>query len=150
MTPRASALDSAAQDSFATPSSSPSSSPSELVGGVRQGHSGRGKHSGGGGSNNKVRPQDKMAFEAHMKGIKGYDKEHLYSARNLTGLQLTFLGTSGGAPTLNRNVTSLALEISVHRSVNETWLFDCGEATQTRLMQVRKNGRKSCGWWLVV
>ena len=83
----------------------------------------------------RERPQDRTAFDAHMKGTSGYDREHLHSARNLTGLQLTFLGTSGGAPTLNRNVTSLALEISVHRSVNETWLFDCGEATQTRLMQ---------------
>jgi ribonuclease Z len=70
-----------------------------------------------------------------LRGINAYDKEHLHSARNLTGLQVTFLGTSGGAPTLNRNVSALALELTLHRSVNETWLFDCGEATQTRLMQ---------------
>ncbi|QDZ26086.1 ribonuclease BN [Chloropicon primus] len=124
---RSSAVD---RDSSSSSSSSPSSSSSGHV--IRQAGGRRNRNDHGGG---KVRAQDKAAFEAHMKGIKGYDKEHLYSARNLTGLQLTFLGTSGGAPTLNRNVTSLALEISVHRSVNETWLFDCGEATQTRLMQ---------------
>jgi len=44
-------------------------------------------------------------------------------------MQLTFLGTSSGAPTKDRNVTAVALR-------NEgTWdLFDCGEGTQHRLL----------------
>ena len=43
-------------------------------------------------------------------------------------MQLTFLGTSAGAPTIDRNVTGLALRIDGH------WdLFDCGEATQQQL-----------------
>jgi ribonuclease Z len=45
-------------------------------------------------------------------------------------MELTFLGTSSGAPTMGRNVTGLALRIDGH------WdLFDCGEATQHRLLR---------------
>ncbi len=45
-------------------------------------------------------------------------------------MELTFLGTSSGAPTVNRNVTGLALRIDGH------WdLFDCGEATQHQLLR---------------
>lgn len=47
-------------------------------------------------------------------------------------MQLTFLGTSAGAPSLQRNVTAIALALS-HRG--ETWLFDCGEATQHQYMR---------------
>jgi len=85
--------------------------------------------------NSRKSRSSSVAVENHLKGISRYDRDYLDSARNLTGLQITFLGTSGGSPTLNRNVSSLALELNMHRSVNETWLFDCGEATQTRLMQ---------------
>lgn len=45
-------------------------------------------------------------------------------------LKLTFLGTSSGVPTKTRNVTALALQISMNR---DWWLVDCGEATQHRL-----------------
>ncbi|MES2900648.1 MAG: ribonuclease Z [Pseudomonadota bacterium] len=46
---------------------------------------------------------------------------------------LTFLGTSSGVPTKNRNVTALALETSLGR---DWWLVDCGEATQHRLQYI--------------
>ncbi len=45
-------------------------------------------------------------------------------------MELTFLGTSAGAPTRHRNVAGVALRIDGH------WdLFDCGEATQHQLFQ---------------
>lgn len=47
-------------------------------------------------------------------------------------LKLTFLGTSSGVPTRNRNVTALALQTSLNR---DWWLVDCGEATQHRLQR---------------
>lgn len=46
---------------------------------------------------------------------------------------LTFLGTSSGVPTKNRNVTSLALQTSLGR---DWWMVDCGEATQHRLQHI--------------
>ena len=45
-------------------------------------------------------------------------------------IDLTFLGTSSGAPSISRNQQALAVQLS-----GETWLFDCGEATQYRMMQ---------------
>ncbi|MET3077691.1 ribonuclease Z [Pantoea leporis] len=47
-------------------------------------------------------------------------------------MQLTFLGTGGGAPSLQRNVTAIALTLSKR---GDTWLFDCGEATQHQYMR---------------
>ncbi len=47
-------------------------------------------------------------------------------------MKLTFLGTSAGAPTKNRYVTALAMQLENSR---EWMLFDCGEGTQYRLMQ---------------
>ena len=49
---------------------------------------------------------------------------------NFSGAELTFLGTSSGAPSFTRNVSSVALRLE-----NEVWLFDCGEATQHQLMR---------------
>jgi ribonuclease Z len=46
---------------------------------------------------------------------------------------LTFLGTSSGAPTRNRNVTGLALQTGLNR---DWWLVDCGEGTQHRLQHL--------------
>lgn len=45
-------------------------------------------------------------------------------------LSVRFLGTSASRPTVERNVTSLA----VHRE-GETLLFDCGEGTQRQMMR---------------
>ena len=47
-------------------------------------------------------------------------------------MNITFLGTSSGVPTLSRNVSSLALKLSQRA---EVWLFDCGEGTQHQLMK---------------
>ena len=47
-------------------------------------------------------------------------------------MNITFLGTSSGVPTLTRNVSSLALKLSQKA---EVWLFDCGEGTQHQLMK---------------
>ena len=47
--------------------------------------------------------------------------------------KLTFLGTSSGVPTKNRNVTALALQTTLSR---DWWLVDCGEATQQRLQHL--------------
>jgi ribonuclease Z len=46
-------------------------------------------------------------------------------------VQLVFLGTSAGAPTRERNVTSQALVFAS----GDTWLFDCGEATQHQILR---------------
>lgn len=47
-------------------------------------------------------------------------------------MELTFLGTSAGVPTKERNVTSMILNlVGIRKSY---WLFDCGEATQHRIL----------------
>ena len=47
-----------------------------------------------------------------------------------TGLELCFLGTSGGAPTLRRSVSCIALN-----TPTTSWMVDCGEGSQMRIMQ---------------
>ncbi len=47
-------------------------------------------------------------------------------------MNITFLGTSSGVPTLTRNVSSLALKLS---QSSDVFLFDCGEGTQHQLMR---------------
>ncbi|MGD8204022.1 ribonuclease Z [Pantoea sp. FN0305] len=47
-------------------------------------------------------------------------------------MQLTFLGTGAGTPSLQRNVTAIALTLSRR---GDYWLFDCGEATQHQFMR---------------
>ena len=47
-------------------------------------------------------------------------------------MNIIFLGTSSGVPTLTRNVSSLALKLS---QSSEVWLFDCGEGTQHQIMK---------------
>jgi len=47
-------------------------------------------------------------------------------------LKITFLGTSSGIPTRERNVSAVTLDLD---ETGETWLFDCGEGTQHRILQ---------------
>ena len=47
-------------------------------------------------------------------------------------MKLTFLGTSAGKPTTERNVSALGLEFEQD---NKWYLFDCGEATQHQIMR---------------
>jgi len=62
--------------------------------------------------------------------VAGGDEIERERKSNFSGVELTFLGTSSGAPSFTRNVSSLALRLE-----NEIWLFDCGEATQHQLMR---------------
>lgn len=47
-------------------------------------------------------------------------------------MKITFLGTSSGAPTRARNVSSIALQWS---QTGKLWLFDCGEGTQHQVLR---------------
>ena len=49
-------------------------------------------------------------------------------------MKLTFLGTSAGKPTKERNVSAFGLSL---RQENKWYLFDCGEATQHQIMKSR-------------
>lgn len=49
-------------------------------------------------------------------------------------MRITFLGTSAGVPTRNRNVSGLALSIDDHR---DWYLIDAGEGTQHQLLRSR-------------
>ncbi|OAW00161.1 hypothetical protein PTTG_08057 [Puccinia triticina 1-1 BBBD Race 1] len=44
--------------------------------------------------------------------------------------EITFLGTSAGKPTIQRNPSSLALRMD-----GQIWIFDCGEATTHQIMR---------------
>lgn len=48
-------------------------------------------------------------------------------------MEFHFLGTGAGVPSLNRNVSSLAVRFLQKKGAQ--WLFDCGEATQHQLMR---------------
>ncbi|MGF7047513.1 ribonuclease Z [Paenibacillus sp. DS2015] len=48
-------------------------------------------------------------------------------------MEITFLGTNAGVPTLQRNVTAIALRLFEER--RSFWLFDCGEATQHQILR---------------
>ena len=56
-------------------------------------------------------------------------------------MKLTFLGTSAGKPTKERNVTALALELDQD---NKWYLFDCGEATQHQILKTSLSVGKLC------
>lgn len=47
-------------------------------------------------------------------------------------MKITFLGTSSGAPSRHRNVSSLALQLPQQGTL---WLFDCGEGTQHQILR---------------
>ncbi|MBS4461008.1 ribonuclease Z [Aerococcaceae bacterium zg-B36] len=55
-------------------------------------------------------------------------------------MKLLFLGTGAGVPAKSRNVSSLALKLL--DELNETWLFDCGEATQHQILETTLKPRK--------
>ncbi|OCG34458.1 ribonuclease Z [Gilliamella sp. Gris1-4] len=50
-------------------------------------------------------------------------------------MNLTFLGTSAGSPTLQRNVSCILLDLRQERG--KFWLFDCGEATQMQMQKAK-------------
>jgi len=54
-------------------------------------------------------------------------------------VQLTFLGTSAGKPTKERNVSAVGLEFPQD---DKWYLFDCGEATQHQIMKSRLSSGK--------
>ncbi|WP_411342644.1 ribonuclease Z [Paenibacillus sp. WLX1005] len=48
-------------------------------------------------------------------------------------MELYFLGTNAGVPTLQRNVTSIGLRLYEERKA--LWMFDCGEGTQHQVLR---------------
>ncbi|MDT3424675.1 ribonuclease Z [Paenibacillus forsythiae] len=48
-------------------------------------------------------------------------------------MEIYFLGTNAGIPTLQRNVTSVALRLLEER--RSFWMFDCGEGTQHQILR---------------
>lgn len=48
-------------------------------------------------------------------------------------MELYFLGTNAGIPTMQRNVTSVALRLLEER--RSFWMFDCGEGTQHQVLR---------------
>lgn len=55
-------------------------------------------------------------------------------------MQLQFLGTGAGMPSKERNTSALALKLLEERGV--IWLFDCGEATQHKILHTTIRPRK--------
>ena len=49
-------------------------------------------------------------------------------------MELVFLGTSAGGPTLARSASAVALRLGAHAKRGSTWLFDCGEGTYRQLL----------------
>lgn len=64
-----------------------------------------------------------LRLNSHLQSVSLSDSE--------TQMRFTFLGTSAGVPTKERNVTALALASEHQR---EWYLIDCGEGTQHRLL----------------
>lgn len=56
----------------------------------------------------------------------------LATERGAIRMELYFLGTNAGVPTLQRNVTSIGLRMLDERRA--LWLFDCGEGTQHQIL----------------
>src|SRR5699024_1377186 len=55
-------------------------------------------------------------------------------------MEITFLGTGAGMPSKERNVSALILNLL--QEINELWLFDCGEATQHKILRTTLKPRK--------
>lgn len=62
----------------------------------------------------------------------GKTSEAQSGGRDATAIRVTFLGTSSGVPTRSRNVSGIAVQLPQR---SETWLLDCGEATQHQLIR---------------
>jgi len=75
----------------------------------------------------------KIIFLNFIHNWVSFDKEFT--------LKLTFLGTSAGKPTKERNVTALALEFDQD---DKWYLFDCGEATQHQILKTSLSAGKLC------
>lgn len=57
----------------------------------------------------------------------------LVSRKKVNVMEFYFLGTNAGVPTIQRNVTSIALRLLEER--RSMWLFDCGEGTQQEVLR---------------
>ncbi|PEY41613.1 ribonuclease Z [Bacillus cereus] len=55
-------------------------------------------------------------------------------------MEFVFLGTGAGVPSKGRNVSAMALQLLEERG--ETWLFDCGEATQHQILHTSVRPRR--------
>ncbi|WP_024371549.1 ribonuclease Z [Exiguobacterium sp. ZOR0005] len=58
-------------------------------------------------------------------------------------MKLHFLGTGSGMPSKQRNVSGLALTLP-----KQTWLIDCGEATQHQMLHTSLKPRKVSAVWV--
>jgi len=67
---------------------------------------------------------------AKEQASRGTDSTRRSAERVLDTVELTFFGTSSGAPTSTRNQQGVGVRLG-----GETWLFDCGEGTQHRMME---------------
>ena len=77
--------------------------------------------------NGKASPASFATDDLRLELDIAKDRE---DGKGFTGLEITWLGTSSGAPTFSRNVSATAV-----RTKDEVWLFDCGEATQHQMMR---------------
>ena len=55
-------------------------------------------------------------------------------------MEFVFLGTGAGVPSKGRNVSAIALQLLEERG--QTWLFDCGEATQHQILHTSVRPRR--------
>src|SRR5690625_926899 len=55
-------------------------------------------------------------------------------------MEIKFLGTGAGVPSKERNVSSLALNLT--EEINHIWLFDCSESTQHQNIRTNLKTRK--------
>ncbi|RHB51899.1 ribonuclease Z [Exiguobacterium sp. AM39-5BH] len=58
-------------------------------------------------------------------------------------MKLHFLGTGSGMPSKQRNVSGLAVTLA-----KQTWLIDCGEATQHQMLHTKVKPRKVSAVWV--
>ena len=71
----------------------------------------------------------RLAPLVHRAQTRSYLREG-ESIQTVDIIDLTFLGTASGSPSMSRNQQALAMHLC-----DTTWLFDCGEASQHRMMR---------------